>query len=165
MYFVLDRRNIHDTPVSTYFSHLSRTTHTRPVLHRHQNKSQKYFSSKIIILTSFIRKICFFYSDYLNKDVPNVLNQRERWYYWVKARLSQGITMVGQSRGRNTKEILVVLTLLQQTQCQTDSALAGLPRQPRTDSKLRIFYLITKREQSRAEQTGELWEHNAFSSF
>ena len=53
--------------------------------------------------------------------------------------------MVGQTWGRNIKEILVVLTVLTvlgAAQSQTNSALEGLPRQPRTDSKLRTFYRV-----------------------
>lgn len=62
--------------------------------------------------------------------------------------------MVGHSwsGGRNIKEILLVLTVLQQTQAQTDSALEGLPRQPRTDSKLRIFYVKPSEEREREQK-------------
>ena len=126
--------------------------HTRHVLCRHLEQKLKIFSSSIMIHNNL--KIYSLYSDYLDKDVPNVLNRREtgRWYYWVKVRLSKGITMVGHSWGRNIKEILVVLTVLQQTQSQSDSALEGLPRQPRTDSKWRIFYFKLSEEIERTEQ-------------
>ena len=47
--------------------------------------------------------------------------------------------MVGHSWVRG----LTALTVLTgATQSQTDSALEGLPRQPRTDSKLRIFITL-----------------------
>ena len=61
--------------------------------------------------------------------------------------------MVGQSWGHNIKEILVVLNVLTvldvlnvlgAAQSQTNSALEGLPRQPRTDSKLRTLYRMAR---------------------